>query len=466
MNKIIKNIKSQIPKYQSGFSFRKSQNIFIPYLEIGIECLIRDISEINLFFETVLKLIEIEVKDISEISRVLGVSFEVTKEAIVDMVEGGYVGVSENALTITKKGKEALRTKQLVEIKKKNLNRVMIDLITGEIFDGSSVKCHKVKKHDVCLDKQIDVSKTFLDSNYGAVNHVFKQQQENDNNFGRASVTKELYKIVDISYENLVYLKDELFIYENDNSHDIQLQIKNDVNDQYLNCLYRQLKDGTHPCLEYFFERDLNFVREHATVSTSFDQELMDATYKLCAALSSLENLDSLSLELFMQKRYMIIDKEYINFFTYSNDMTFDKLIIRTNRVNSVLTTEIFDEIRRISVKKPIVLIYNSKEFNATKTVNHYLATEKGNHNIIILTDENIADTEIFFAPFLEINIEEKIINAFGRAITYKSGKLKFNNDYKEENLKNVLSMYNIDELIQKQVTNIKVNKNIKKKRR
>lgn len=38
---------------------------------------------------------------------------------------------------------------------------------------------------------------------------------------------------------------------------------------------------------------------------------------------------------------------------------------------------EIFNEIKRISVKKPVILIYNDEEFNATKTINYYLGSEK-----------------------------------------------------------------------------------------
>lgn len=466
MKKIIENIKAQISTYQNGFSFRKSQDIFIPYLEIGIECLIRDVSNINLFFDTILKLIDIEVKDIYEIAQILGVSFEIIKEVVVDMVEGRYVYVSEHTLKITEKGKEALKTKQLVEIKKKNINRVMINLITGEICDGNDVKLERIRKNDVCLDKLIDVTNAFLDSNFRTINRVFQQQQESDSTFGKYSVNKELYKIVDISYESLGYMKNELFIYENDNSGDVLLQLQNDINDQYLNCLYAQLKDGTHPCLDSFFERDFNFVRERSCISINFDQELLDATNKLCSDLISIENLNTLSEKSFMQERYMVTDKEYISYFTFSDEIAFDKLIIITNRVNSILTSAIFDEIKRIAVKKPVILIYDEGEFNATQTVNYHLSSEKGNENIITITSKNIADTKVFFASALEINIEEKVMNAFGRAISYKTGKLKFNNNYKEENLKSVLTMYNIDELVQKQVSNVQANKKVKKKSR
>ena len=87
---------------------------------------------------------------------------------------------------------------------------------------------------------------------------------------------------------------------------------------------------------------------------------------------------------------------------------------------------EIFNEIKRISVKKPVILIYNDEEFNATKTINYYLGSEKNNKNISFTTNNEIKSTRILFEPFLKIDIEEKIIGAFGKAISYKSGILDF----------------------------------------
>jgi hypothetical protein len=174
----------------------------------------------------------------------------------------------------------------------------MINLITGKITDGSNVKYQKIGKYDVCLDKQVEVSKGFLDSNFGVINRVFKEQQENENIFYRMTIKKELYKIVDISYENLVYLKNELFIYKNDFSDDLQIELQNDVNDQYLNCLFQQLKDGTYPCLESLFEKDFAFIKENSNASTTLNQNLIDNTDKFCSALNQAEDLDSLNFKI------------------------------------------------------------------------------------------------------------------------------------------------------------------------
>lgn len=443
MKKIIEDIKSHLPDELNGFSFRKSQEVYIPYLELGIECLIRDVSELNLFFETILKLVDINVRQISDISKILGVSFEVVKETIVDMVEGDYLGVSENTLRITRKGKDALNTKRLIEIKRRFINKIMIDLITGDIYDGNSLKVCKIGKYSICLDKKVTISKEFLDSNYSSINRVFQQQQENDNSFQKSSLTKELYKIVDISYENLVYSKNELLVYENDNTNDIQLQIKNDINNKYLDCLYDQLREGTHPCLETFFEKDFNFLKNYKD-DLKLDEKLLNNKIELSLHLRSIEDLDKIKPDLFMQKRYMLSDKEFVSYFTFSNEIDFEELIIITNRVNSILSNEIFNQIKRIVLKKPVIIIYNDKEYNASKTIDYHLAKEKTNR-VTVIPDENISETKFYFSPFLEIRIFEKILHAFGKSFCYKSGILNFNIGYENENLKEVISKYKIE---------------------
>lgn len=442
MHKIIDILKNKLPEQQSGFVCRKSQDVYIPYLEIGIECLIRDVSEINLFFETILKLIELEINDISEIATILGISFEIVKEAIVDMVEADYIGVSENNLRITKKGKETLKIKQLIEIKRKYINQVIIDLITGEIKDGSDIKGSRINKYDVCLAQKINVNKAFLDSNFSNINRVFQKQQENNSALNKKQTNKELYKIIDISYDNLVYIKNEIYIFENETG-DIQFQVKEDTNDQYLNCLYNQLKEGIYPSLEHFFEKSFDFIKKCSTNESCFSQELMEVTQKLFYSLRSSQEVDQIDIKLFQQKRYMLTDKEYIYYFIFNEQFTFDKLFIITNRVNSILTSEIFDAIKKISMKKPVILIYDSTEFNANKTINYYLDSEKGNKNLVIIKSENIEDTRIFFAPFLEIHIEEKILHVFNKDISYKTGIMNF--EYNKGNLNEILSKFDIE---------------------
>lgn len=458
MRRIIEKVKSQIPKDINGFSFIKTQELFIPYMEIGVECLIRDISEINLFFETILNLVEIDVKDIQEISDILGVTFDITKEAVVDMYEGGYLNVSEHTLRITKKGEEALQTKKLVEIKKKNISKIMIDLITGDIYDGTNMKVWRVRKSDVCLDSEIDVSKAFLDSNYNVINQVFQKQQEAESFFGKSAVTKELYKIVRIYYQDLVYMKNEVLLYKGDDSEEIQFKIQSDSNDKYLNCLYSQLRERTHPCLEYFFERDRDFIKKQVSSEAKLDVSLSISTKNAINELRYKKEIENIDTELFRATRYSLTDKEYINYFIYSDEIKYDRLVIYTNRVKSILIPEILRELVRISEKKNVFIIYDQNEFNASKTINYFLGKEKNNRNLFILPSDNIDKTLILFESALKIDVQEYLSKAFNKHITYKIAIIDFSLRDEDVILEEISTKYDIEALAQSHKRN-KINK-------
>ncbi len=77
MEKVIQSIIRTIPKNLNGSYLVKSTEIFVPYKEVGIECLTREVTEINLFFESILKFIEIGVQDIDEIAQILGVGYNI-----------------------------------------------------------------------------------------------------------------------------------------------------------------------------------------------------------------------------------------------------------------------------------------------------------------------------------------------------------------------------------------------------
>lgn len=103
MKKIIEVVIKDMPKEIKGYHLLKRQDIYVPYREIGVVCLTKEISEINLFYEAILKLIDIGICDIKEISDILGVEFKLLKEVIVDMIQNQYIYTAQNQLTMTLK---------------------------------------------------------------------------------------------------------------------------------------------------------------------------------------------------------------------------------------------------------------------------------------------------------------------------------------------------------------------------
>ena len=212
MKQLVETVARKLPRELKNYHLIKRQDIFIPYCEIGISCLTKEVTEINLFFETILKLIDIEVSDVYEISSIMGVEFKLLKETIVDMIEQRYIITVENKLIMTPKGRKALAARKLVTVRKRNLNEISVNMITGDIEESGKKIFVKPCKGDICLSEEQTITKDFLESNYANINEIYQRNQIEANIFNTKVLQRELYKILDITYDKLYYIKDELLI--------------------------------------------------------------------------------------------------------------------------------------------------------------------------------------------------------------------------------------------------------------
>ena len=263
MKQLVAAVSRKLPRELKNFHLIKRQSIFIPYCEIGITCLTKEVTEINLFFETILKLIDIEVADVYEISAIMGVEFKLLKEAIVDMIEQKYIITSQNKLIMTPRGRKALADRKQVTIRKRNINELSVNMITGNIEESGKNAFAKPSKRDICLSEEQTITKDYLESNYAIINEIYQRNQIESNIFNTKILQRELYKILDIAYEKLYYVKDELFIYKNDDSEDYEFIIKGDIGERYQNSFYHQVRDVVYSGMENFFERDWDFSKNH-----------------------------------------------------------------------------------------------------------------------------------------------------------------------------------------------------------
>lgn len=414
MSKLINAIWSKCPPEVPSYICIKTLDVYFPYAEMGIDCLVRDISELSLVFEVVLSLVKINVTDINEISEILGLSFDVVKEIVVDLVALDYVTVCEKRIRITAKGTQALKDKKSIQIKKYNLNCVAVDLITGRIFDSDSVNSDSVSKYSVCLKGDISVSLHYLERNNHDIQMLFEEQQRSMNEQYRKS-TKELYRMVSIHHQNLRYLKKKLYIYKSINSDELQFNLDGETDGPYLDTLYNQLKSQSVPSLEQFFEKDRNF-SQNAT-EFSVNPEYFNKTMQLRKSLNdSALKTDS---DFFTGKRYSFFDNEYLYYFEHDKEIQYDQLIIYSNRINSILNRSAYEEIKRLSEKKLVIIIYDKSEYGAKSAINHFIPDEK-RKNIHIIEAYGINRSVICFDNSLLIDVKEYVLSTLNGVVSYK----------------------------------------------
>ena len=414
MSKLINSILAKCPPEVPDYICIKTMDIYFPYAEMGIDCLVRDISELSLVFEVVLSLTEINITDINEICEILGLSFDIVKEIVVDLVAIDYVTASEGKIRITPKGIQALKNKKSIQIKKYNLNCVAVDLITGRVFDSDSANSNFVSKQSVCLEGDIVVNLRYLERNNSDIQRLFEEQQKSINDQYRKS-SKELYRMVSIHHQNLRYLKKKLYIYKSINSAELQFHLDGETDGPYLDALYDQLKSQSVPGLEQFFERDRRFV-QNAT-EFSLNQEYLNRTIQLRRSLiNSTLKTDS---DFFIGKRYSFFDKEYMYYFEHDNEIQYNHLIIYSNRIKSICNRAVYEEIKRISETKTVIIIYDKSECGAKSDIDFFIPNDQ-RRNIHIIESSDINQSIICFDNSLLIDVNEYVLSTLDGIISYK----------------------------------------------
>ncbi|MCC8026853.1 MAG: hypothetical protein LIP16_16340 [Clostridium sp.] len=424
MKQLIENIAQSIPRELKNTRLIKRQNILVPYCEIGITCLTKDTAQINIFYETILKYIDMGVNEISEIATVMGVKFKLLKEVIADMIDQQYVTTSEGRLKMTPKGKKALDSRKIVTIRKRNINQIIVNMISGEMEGNDNLQYIEAHREVLCLNEELTITKDFLDKHYASINEIYQKNQIEYNIFNTNYLSRELYKILDIAYSKLIYVKEELMTFKNDETNSYEFRITGDIGERYLNCFYNQVRDIVFPGLENFFERDWKFSQQdqNRRITNSVNEE---RTISLIQELYSSENITNEIMDKFTQERALIEGTEIDKYFLYYRELDFKGVIISCRRLRRIMSREIISGINQIQNKR-IIVFFDEDEYEIEDFLNKQFVEMIRQGKIVLIKRDGTIENFICFYPNIYIRFEEIIESVFERPFTVINGKIEF----------------------------------------
>ncbi len=444
MKNLIDYVKRHTSKIIPGYEYIKTQKVYIPLKKITIECQIRKISELNLFFEIILKLIDISVKKIVEISEILGVSDDIIKEVVVDMVNIDYVFVSEGILTITEKGKLALKTKQKIDIKKYYLKDLIVDMVTGSIYDLDSIRLSKPLSRSVVLEEIINVDNEYLDMNFKEINNAYQLQQKNNSVFENDVIINEIYRIIGISYSELCYFENSIYIYKSESSDELLFDLSNDSNDKYKNEFYNQLKDSYRPCQDYFFEKNRKLINKIIEQTTEKEHNRLLQTKALKELLFSDEANDEKMFSFFTQDRYSLNDSEYLSYLYYPKVFRYNEIYICSDNLGRLLSNEFCYQIKMISNNIPVFIVYNKNEYKIKESIGHFFRDHK--ENLHFIPKDIVGESLICFYPYIIMDLQEQIVTAFNKTISYLQISCTFDKGVVINKISEIIRKYSLSE--------------------
>ena len=414
MKQLVAAVSRKLPRELKNFHLIKRQSIFIPYCEIGITCLTKEVTEINLFFETILKLIDIEVADVYEISAIMGVEFKLLKEAIVDMIEQKYIITSQNKLIMTPRGRKALADRKQVTIRKRNINELSVNMITGNIEESGKNAFAKPSKRDLCLSEEQTITKDYLESNYAIINEIYQRNQ----------------------------IESNVFNTKNDDSEDYEFIIKGDIGERYQNSFYHQVRDVVYSGMENFFERDWDFSKNHYDKGL-VTQEDRQYTKSLIEKLNGSEIISDELVDQYIHTRALIDEKELEAIFSCNQEFDYQGIVISCERLKKLLNPEIVSALNAIS-KKRIWLLYDPKEYNVNKILEQNFGDKIKKKEVSVSENERISEQFICFYPNILVEYVEKTEKVFDRPITIFEGRIEFDSDVIKNKIDKIIDEYEI----------------------
>lgn len=251
-----------------------------------------------------------------------------------------------------------------------------------------------------------------------------------------------MYKILDIAYEKLYYVKDELFIYKNDDSEDYEFIIKGDIGERYQNSFYHQVRDVVYSGMENFFERDWDFSKNHYDKGL-VTQEDRQYTKSLIEKLNGSEIISDELVDQYIHTRALIDEKELEALFSCNQEFDYQGIVISCERLKKLLNPEIVSALNAIS-KKRIWLLYDPKEYNVNKILEQNFGDKIKKKEVSVSENERISEQFICFYPNILVEYVEKTEKVFDRPITIFEGRIEFDSDVIKNKIDKIIDEYEI----------------------
>lgn len=237
MKKLVENIYQHRVPINEGYDYLFSDDVFLPIFQSSLIITKRSVIPISLVEEKILQLLDIDICQISEIAKILGLSRRLLEVTLADLYSKDLVAVSANSCKLLTIGRMALNNLNRTEKKQDILKYVYIDGILGEIFyDENWVLLEKVSLDDNKLKTSLPIGevKCFIDK-FKEISDIFDEENKIFYSEGMRPSKEELLKI-DKVYDTFVkYIRIPIHVDVSSNGMDIDILLaKSNMNNLLL----------------------------------------------------------------------------------------------------------------------------------------------------------------------------------------------------------------------------------------
>ena len=223
-----KHVQQYIPPQLPGYEFICRVPVYIPVQEIGLTVWERRVQDLTFIHQCALTAIRAGTRSLTDLAEQFGLPESVMLQIVSQLDSEQLAAVSSGAIILTAAGRQVLENQQKVKIQRSQLSRIFVNQITGEISDVPFLALRREPpRGQTYLQEIYPITLEFLRSRFDTLAAIYRENRLANLVFQQgAAESAELYRILDLTYRTMSYLRDFCFVYRNreDRSLDFRFQ--------------------------------------------------------------------------------------------------------------------------------------------------------------------------------------------------------------------------------------------------
>lgn len=367
MNSNIENVKNYIPPNNTGYEYIKHELVYVPVKDVGLEILERQWHELSFLYKTILSFVSLGITDIEVLAKQLGLEQPILIEIISQMASNDLLFISDSCMGSTSKGTKALSELEKVTIHKDYLNNVYVNMITGKILNDKPPKTNqRPRPSSMYLDQTFNIDVGFFRKQLSQVKELYQQNFIDETQFGSNLIDKELYRLLNIDYDNTLFIELSCFVFVHPESGELLLSFEGDNDAKYLATAMEQIRGGFTGAMKIF-----DASRESAIEVKEFDLAKQSALNDLISILELREKSKVSEQEIeekYYTNRYLLSGEaeEIVSACSYIKPKT---VVLSLPSARTFLeSNEIIFSLKSSNIER-LILIYNEDEYNVGQSI-------------------------------------------------------------------------------------------------
>lgn len=409
-----KNTDKFIPEDLPGYDFICRIPVYIPISEIGLTIWERRVQTLPFIHECLLTSISIATKNISELSSQFGTPENIMLQIISQLDTEQLVAVSAGNIILTAKGREALQAQQKIKIVRKQMSQIFINQVTGEITDTAtnSTTYKEPPRGAVYLNEINSVNLDFLRSHFDTLAIIYRENRIEQSAFHSGStIAADLYRILDISYNFLTYVKDYCFIYLNQEDESLGFQFSSGIQ-VYEEALREQLNKKENGASNIFSQP----LRAGTT-------EDISSPYQLIKAFASKDEPSTrlAAIEVAYYSDRSLLDGEVEDILSNCSVFKAEKILIEVPYIGEFLNGAVMTSLLANQTKE-IIINYSSNDYQANRIIDDLKKRMRGKKDfkLTIHSFKTIDSVKLYFSKVCAISGKYREYETIYRRRLYK----------------------------------------------